>query len=290
MQERGGPRPFDVATRGLIETDPAGWLRWLGLPVDGPVRPIDTEVSTVLAEVDKVLRVEARRPWLAHLELQASRDRDLPLRLHEYNAILRYRHKIRVRTTVVLLRRQADGRELTGLLEDVEPDGEVMLSFKYRVVKLWERPVDELLSGGLGVVPLAPLASIQRGRLPEVLDQLGERFEQDATSSADDLWAATALLMGLRYDREAITSLIQRVRRMRESVTYQIILEEGREEGRVEEARNLLRQIGSQRLGPPDTGVTAALATIDDLTVLHRMASAVLHANTWQELLAAGQA
>jgi hypothetical protein len=26
VQERGGPRPFDVATRGLIETDPVGWL------------------------------------------------------------------------------------------------------------------------------------------------------------------------------------------------------------------------------------------------------------------------
>lgn len=173
MQERGGPRPFDVATRGLIETDPAGWLKWLGLPVDGPVRPIDTEVSTVLAEVDKVLRIEARRPWLAHLELQASRDRDLPLRLHEYNAILRYRHKIRVRTTVVLLRRQADGRELTGLLEDVEPDGEVMLSFRYRVVNLWERPVDELLNGSLGVLPLAPLADVPRGGLQRILDRLG---------------------------------------------------------------------------------------------------------------------
>src|SRR5262245_26461473 len=157
MQVRGGPRPFDVATRGLIETDPVGWLRWLGLPVDGPVSPVDTEVSTVLAEVDKVLRIEAPRPWLAHLELQTSRDRDLPLRLLEYNAILRYHHKVRVRTTVVLLRPDADGRELTGLLEDVEEDGEVALSFRYRVVRLWEHPVEELLGGGIGIVPLAPL-------------------------------------------------------------------------------------------------------------------------------------
>ena len=35
--------------------------------------------------------------------------------------------------------------------------------------------------------------------------------------------------MGVRYDRDEITDLIQRVRRMRESVTYQIILEEVRD-------------------------------------------------------------
>jgi predicted transposase YdaD len=278
-----------VATRSLIEADPAGWLQWLGLPVDGPVRPIDTEVSTVLAEVDKVLRVEARPPWLAHLELQASRDRDLPLRLLEYNAILRYRHRIRVRTTVVLLRTQADGRELTGRFEEAEPDGEVSLSFRYRVVRLWERPVEELLGGSVGILPLAPLAAIPRGRLPQVLDQLGDRFEQETRSTASDLWAATALLMGVRYDRTVITGLIEKVRRMRESVTYQIILEEGREEGRVQEARVLVLDLGTEKLGAPDTSIAATIDRTDDLAALQRMARAVLRANSWQELLAAGQ-
>jgi hypothetical protein len=285
VQERGGPRPFDVATRGLIEADPAGWLRWLGLPVDGPVRPIDTEVSTVLAEVDKVLHVEARRPWLAHLEFQASRDRDLPVRLLEYNAILRRRHRIRVKTTVILLRKRADGKELTGRFEEIEPDGEVELSFKYRVVKLWERPVDELLGGSLGVLPLAPLAAFPRGRLRQILDRLGERFEQEAPSLADDLWAATALLMGVRYHEDAIKGLIQRVQRMRESVTYHIILEEGR----VEEARRTVLDLGADKFGPPAESTAATIQELEDLDVLHRMVRAVLRANSWQELLAAGQ-
>jgi hypothetical protein len=81
MQEQHDPRPFDVTTRLLIDGDPESWLRYAGLPVNGPVRPIDSEVSTVLAEVDKVLHVEAPSPWLAHLELQSSRDRSLPVRL-----------------------------------------------------------------------------------------------------------------------------------------------------------------------------------------------------------------
>jgi hypothetical protein len=65
MQEGAGPRPFDVTTRRLIEADPEGWLAWIGLPADGPVQAIESDVSTVLAEVDKVLRVDGPRPTLA---------------------------------------------------------------------------------------------------------------------------------------------------------------------------------------------------------------------------------
>jgi predicted transposase YdaD len=289
VQERGGPRPFDVATRGLIEADPASWLAWLGLPLDGPVRAIDSDVSAVLAAVDKVLLVDGTAPWLAHLELQASRDRDLPLRLHEYNAILRYRHRIRVRTTVVLLRRNAYGRELTGHLQDIEADGEVTLSFKYRVVRLWERPVDELLNGSLGVLPLAPLAAFEPERLPHILDHLGQRFEEEAQAQVGDLWAATALMMGVRYDRDEITDLIQRVRRMRESITYQIILEEGREQGerlgRLREARDVILRLGTPCLGQPSANVATTLDAIEDLSLLNRMIDAVLTARSWDDIV-----
>ncbi len=58
--------------------------------------------------------------------------------------------------------------------------------------------------------------------------------------------------MGLRYDRALIEQLLQEVRGMKESVTYQAIVEEGvakgREEGvvkgRMEEARRILFRLG----------------------------------------------
>jgi len=153
-------------------------------------------------------------------------------------------------------------------------------------VKLRERPVEELLGGSLGVLPLAPLAAVPQGHLPQVLDHLGERFEREAPGVADDLWAATALLMGMRYDEDAIIGLIQRVRQMRESVTYRIILEEGH----VEEARRTVLDLGGDKFGPPTESTVSTAQNLEDLTVLHRMVRAVLGANTWQELLAAGQA
>lgn len=201
MQEHGGPRPFDAATRGLIERDPEGWLRWLGLPLDGPVSAVDSDLSTALAAADKVLRVDAADPWLAHVELQASRDAALPLRLLQYHALLLNKYPFRIVTTVVLLRRQAWARGLTGRLQRREPTGELNLSFRYRVIRLWRRPVEELLAGGLGVLPLAPLADLEPARLPEILDILDERFEAESPPSvADELWAATLLVMGVRYD------------------------------------------------------------------------------------------
>src|SRR5437764_15009208 len=102
------PQPFDASTKYLIEAQPADWLEYLGLPrADVDVIPAD--LSTVTAAADKVLRVRAGEPWLAHVELQASRDRELPERHLEYNVLLKRRHRLPVRSLVVRLRPDADG-------------------------------------------------------------------------------------------------------------------------------------------------------------------------------------
>jgi predicted transposase YdaD len=276
----------------LIEADPEGWLAWLGLPANGPVHPIDSDVSTVLATVDKVLRIEAPAPWLAHVELQASRDPLLPLRLLQYHALLLHRHQVRVSTTVVLLRRQARARQVTGRFRQRGPDGQLTVSFNYRVVRLWERPVDELLAGSLGVLPLAPLADVQSEQLPAILDRLDERFEREAASSSavDDLWAATLLLMGMRYDKSLILGLGERLQRMRESVTYQMIVEEGIEQGLIQgelaATRRLILHLGAQRFGAPDEDVQRRLAAVADLAALERAGDNILTAGSWSDVLA----
>jgi predicted transposase YdaD len=72
---------------------------------------------------------------------------------------------------------------------------------------------------------------------------------------------------------------------MRESSTYQAILEEGREEGRVEGARRLLLRLGTRKLGAPDASTEASLARIDDLDVLERLSDDLLTAASWTDLL-----
>ncbi len=117
-RRRGGQnaKPFDATTKHLLDVDPRAWLGYVGLPVAGPVVVIDADLSTVLAEADKVVRVEGQMPWLVHLELQASYDAALPTRLLQYNVLLHRRHGLPVASVAVLLRSEADGPAMSAPL------------------------------------------------------------------------------------------------------------------------------------------------------------------------------
>ena len=72
---------FDALTRSLLEKYPADWLNQLGLIHGEPVRVVNSDLSSVTAKADKVIRVEGPQPWLIRIELQAGYDRTLPRRL-----------------------------------------------------------------------------------------------------------------------------------------------------------------------------------------------------------------
>jgi hypothetical protein len=76
---------------------------------------------------------------------------------------------------------------------------------------------------------------------------------------------------------------------MKESSTYQAILEEGRAEGELRgaltEARKLLRFFGERAFGPPDARTTAAIDRIEDLARLEEMCDRLSTAGSWQALL-----
>lgn len=292
MQEGSGPRPFDVSTSYLIELNARAWLDWLRLPVDGPVHTIESDVGTVLAEVDKVVRVDAPSPWLAHIELQARRDPRLPSRLLQYYALLHYRHELSVESIVVLLRPPADGPEMSGVYAQHGRSGNLTVSFRFRVVRLWEQPVEELLNGGLSVLPLAPLASVEPADVPRIMQRINERFDREADPSrVGELRAATQFMLGLRYDEDQIREWLQRMSWIRESSLYRVAVQEGREEGREEgrlaEARRLVLEFGAERLGRPAPEVVSTIERLDDLERLERMIRDSFSASSWEELLAA---
>jgi predicted transposase YdaD len=279
--------------------------------VDGPVQAIDSEVSTVLAEVDKVLRVQSPSPWLAHLEFQSGHDRTLPIRLLQYHGLLLRRHELPVESAVVLLRPQADGPELSGRFEQRGPSGRQTIVFQFQVIRVWERPVEEFLAGSLALLPLAPLARFEPATLTDIVERMDARLTREAPPEiVPELWASTLILMGLRYHADVGRHVLRRVRQMRESTTYQAILEEGREEGearglarglergmerglergleygRAQEARRLILLFGEARLGPPDAAVRARLDALTDADRLDQLAERLLSVTSWPELLA----
>jgi hypothetical protein len=150
-----------------------------------------------------------------------------------------------------------------------------------------------------------PLCDEAVPQLESVMVQVERRFEAEASSPELDLLrTATYILMGLRYDREVAARVIRGGRNMKESVTYQAILDEGRNEGRaegraegrtegraegraegaVQEARKLLLRMGRKRLGKPDKKVLPALEQMD-VDQLERLGDRLLDVSSWRELL-----
>ena len=73
---------------------------------------------------------------------------------------------------------------------------------------------------------------------------------------------------------------------MRESVSYQMILDEGREEGELRLAHQLVLELGTDRFGAVDSETSARLERINSLEILKRLIHGVSTVGSWQELLA----
>jgi hypothetical protein len=200
-------------------------------------------------------------------------------------AALFKRHGLTVRTLLILLHRGADSRNVTGLYERGFPGEPFDAALRYRVLRVWEIPAATWLSGGLGLVPLAPLGSVQKADLPAVVAQMKQRFDREAPSQAKELWSAAYILMGLRYESAMVQSLLRGVVNMKESVTYQAILEEGEAIGKAEEARRVLLLLGREQFGEPSAKIVALLDAVTDLGRLEALAIRLLHVKTWEELL-----
>ena len=118
-------------------------------------------------------------------------------------------------------------------------NGDVYDWFRYDVVRIWEQPVEEVLAAGLPVLPLAPVANVEPRKVPEVLMAISERLVRETSpEQAATLWAATKVLMGLRYPKEQVeeftrevSAMILGIRGIEESSVYQDIFAKGEAKG-----------------------------------------------------------
>ena len=72
---------------------------------------------------------------------------------------------------------------------------------------------------------------------------------------------------------------------MKESVTYQAILEEGEAIGKAEEARRVLLLLGREQFGEPSAKIVALLDAVTDLGRLEALVLRLLYVKSWEELL-----
>jgi len=277
-------KQFDATLKDLVEQDAVSWAVLAGCHGVRRVRLIDADVSTLTAAADKVFRVETDHgEELLDLEPEARYAADLPPRLHLYATVLGYRHELPVRSVALLLRREANASNLTGVLETRRPgESEPYNVFRYAVIRVWELPKEPLLTGGLGLLPLAPLTDEASTDLIGVVARVENRLRAEASpDAANRLRMATFVLFGLRYKEDLATQLFRGVTEMEESTTYQMIMARGRLEGRRED----LLRLGAKKFGKANETIVAAVGEIHDLERLARLVERVLDVSTWEELL-----
>jgi hypothetical protein len=68
---------------------------------------------------------------------------------------------------------------------------------------------------------------------------------------------------------------------MRESASYQLIVEEGELNGE----RRALLLVGRKQFGEPSPGVLSAINSIDDVRTLEALLARALEVSSWTELL-----
>lgn len=293
-------KQYDSTLKLLIERHPIDWLTFCGVEPHGPVSLVDSDVSTLSAAADRVIRVDEVSPWLENIELQASYDSQLAERTHFYSTLLSRRHGLPVRSVIVLLRREADGPAMSGVWTRSHPRTGPYLQFSYEVVRVWPQAADELLKSGPGIWPLATITDDAESRLADIISLSTARIETEFPTGIEgrELLAAEFVLMGLRHPAEVIEPLLRGVTRMEESSTYQAILTKGehrgitkgvakgRVEGRVEGMVLSILRFGRRRFRTePSSLFVQRLNAITDMAVLEALEDRMLEANDWDELL-----
>jgi hypothetical protein len=160
------------------------------------------------------------------------------------------------------------------------------VDFQYRVIRAWLQPVEPILTGDIGTLPMATLADDAIPDMHDVLRRIDRRVEQEATAAvAGTIMKATFLLAGLRFPEQEVVALFEGLRTMdllKDSSSYQVILKEGCRE----EARRIILRQGEVRFGKPDEATRQPLEAKDDLDQLERLGERLLFVSSWAELLA----
>lgn len=168
--------------------------------------------------------------------------------------------------------------------------------FDYQVVRVWEES-PEILASGLGTIPLAALAVPSEEHLPALVERMKVEFARHPTRDEGEIWVSLYLLIGGHFRDKALANrLLKGIQAMRDSVTYQAILEEGMEKGlergreeglelgQIQLAHKTLLRQGARRFQEPSEEVRQRIEAIANLEQLQTLLDRVIEVPSWEEL------
>lgn len=213
---------FDNLCKYLAEKYPDKFASWLlGEPTTS-VEVLKTELSLEPIRADSVtfLRTQSQ---ILHLEFQVQlpSGKPMPLRMLNYFVRLYWQYNLPV-TQVLIWLQQTNN---SAVFETQFRQG--LTSHGYQVIRMWEQPPEPLLQEP-ALLPMAVLAASDD--TTRLLNQVASEVAKiDSNTQRKEISASTEILAGLRFNKNLIRNLF-REGMMRESVIYQDILEEGRQE------------------------------------------------------------
>ncbi len=217
---------YDNTCKFLAETFPSDFASWLlGRPIQlTKLEPSELSVEPIRA--DSVIFLESSEIIL-HLEFQTRTNENMAFRMVDYWVRLRrkYRNK-QIHQTVIYL------KPTNSELAYQDSFNSPQLTHSFNVIRLWEEPT-VTFQQYQGLLPLAVLTKTDDATetLKEVAKIINNIEDQKLKSG---LIGATYITSGLVLDLRIIKKIF-RSDAMKESVTYQEILLEGKAVGKAEE-------------------------------------------------------
>src|SRR5713226_1789130 len=193
--------PFDSIMKRMIGLHPQDFVQWLDAEATFE-QALDVELKSQHIFADALLKIiKHGKAALKHLECQTDNDPEMAVRLLEYNILAsrQYNH-IPVYSYVIYLREDGKVPEPPYIRRFPDEEGEEVLRFYYRVIKLADIPAEVFLGQDLvGLLPLVPLAKGGKdlGFVKKMVDRLGEAEEYDLLAIAH-LLGGPGLQKGVR--------------------------------------------------------------------------------------------
>ncbi|MEH2372350.1 Rpn family recombination-promoting nuclease/putative transposase [Nostoc sp.] len=242
---------FDNLCKFIVESFPSDFATWLlGEPITlTELSPKELSLEPIRADA---LILQQSDQIVLHIEFQTQPDKNIPFRMTDYRLRVyrRFPHKRMIQVVIYLQKTDSElVQQTTFTLEET--------SHRFQVIRLWEQPKEIFLQTS-GLLPFAVLSNTDSKT--NTLQQVATLIDNITDKRTQSNLAACAFIpAGLVLEEEVIQRLLQRDI-MRESVTYQSLLAEGRSEGRDEGIRrvaiNMLKEGMSIEVVAKVTGLT----------------------------------
>lgn len=258
---------YDNTCKYLAETYPAEFARWLLASDTSDIQVLKTELNLEPIRADSVTFLQIPNQIL-HLEFQTTPKSIPPLdfRMLDYYTKLKRQYWCDIEQVLIFL--QQTNAPIAFGTEYIDKN----TVHRYRVIRLWEQDPAPLLANPA----LLPLAALAKSDTPQaLLEQVAAAVDMiEETEARKNISACVQVLAGLRFDKNLITQLF-REDIMQESVIYQDILQKGEQQGKKQEALQLILRQLTRRVGTIAPEIDQQIRALS-ITQLEELAEALL--------------